>query len=130
MCGLFGFYTPNQSFDPESIIHKMSASLHHRGPDDEGAFICRKTGLVLGHRRLAIQDLSDSGHQPMSSCSGRYTIVYNGEIYNYRALRETLAKTGYCFRGHSDTEVLLALLELYGIPAALQAGVTLKKKLL
>lgn len=123
MCGLFGFYTPNATFNLEAITHKMSASLHHRGPDDEGIFICRKTGVVLGHRRLAIQDLSGSGRQPMTSASGRYTIVFNGEIYNYLSLRKILTRKGYTFCGHSDTEVLLASLEAWGIPVALQKSI-------
>jgi asparagine synthase (glutamine-hydrolysing) len=93
----------------------MTASLYHRGPDAEGCWVDLSAGLGLGHRRLSILDLSADGIQPMRSCSGRYVIVFNGEIYNFRELRERLVSLGHSFRGRSDTEVLLASFEQWGV---------------
>lgn len=99
----------------------MTASLHHRGPDDEGIWLDKRVGVALGHKRLAVLDLSPAGHQPMISASGRYIIVFNGEIYNHLELRKQfnrLAVDTYrrnSWRGYSDTETLLAGFELLGV---------------
>lgn len=105
MCGIAGHFG---SF-AGAPIERAAALLAHRGPDDAGTFADPDAGLVLAHRRLAIIDTSPAGHQPMSDASGRFVIAYNGEIYNYRELRKVLEAAGVRFRGHSDTEVLLAL---------------------
>lgn len=99
----------------------MTDLVAHRGPDSSGAFIDTDKGIALGHRRLAIVDLSEAGAQPMTSVCGRYTIVYNGEIYNSEALRKSVegSSGGWTWRGHSDTEVLLGLFTSIGIEAAL-----------
>jgi len=97
----------------------MTSKLIHRGPDDAGVWVNHEHGIALGHRRLSIQDLSSSGHQPMESSSGRYIVGYNGEIYNFRDLQTELVRLGYEFRGHSDTEVLLAAVEAWGLADAL-----------
>ena len=86
----------------------MSTSLRHRGPEDEGIWADPTTGIAFGHRRLSIIDLSPMGHQPMHSSCGRYVITFNGEIYNFKALRQELEQLGEKFRGHSDTEIMLA----------------------
>jgi asparagine synthase (glutamine-hydrolysing) len=105
MCGLFGAL----SFDANAInpehAASMSARVARRGPDDQGEFF--DGPVMLGHRRLAIIDLSPAGHQPMHDVSRRYTIVFNGTIYNYPELREILIGKGYQFHSHSDTEVIL-----------------------
>ncbi len=98
----------------------MTDSLSHRGPDGSGSWIDAATGVALGHRRLSIIDLSELGSQPMRSRSGRYITVYNGEIYNFGALRAVLEKLGHTFNGHSDTEVALAAFDQWGIEASLQ----------
>ncbi|QNI95417.1 asparagine synthase (glutamine-hydrolyzing) [Synechococcus sp. A15-127] len=95
----------------------MAAAIAYRGPDDSGAWVDPAVGLALVHRRLAILDLSPAGHQPMPSASGRYVIVFNGEIYNHLALRQELPGP---WRGYSDTETLLAAIEAWGLEAALQ----------
>ncbi len=92
----------------------MAGTLTHRGPDDSGVFADDAQGIALGHRRLSILDLSPLGRQPMDSASGRYTVAFNGEIYNYRLLRAELEPLGHAFRGGSDTEVLLAAFEQWG----------------
>ncbi|HET7189684.1 MAG TPA: hypothetical protein VFI52_16140, partial [Gemmatimonadaceae bacterium] len=98
----------------------MSTCLAHRGPDDEGSWTDDDVGLALGHRRLSILDLSPEGHQPMASVAGRYVTVYNGEVYNWRELRAELERAGHTrWRGHSDTEVLLAGFERWGIRGTL-----------
>src|SRR5690348_3709448 len=97
----------------------MARSLAHRGPDDEGAWVDPVAGVALGNRRLAIIDLSPGGHQPMRSASGRYVITFNGEIYNFEELRKELAAGGCGFRSHSDTEVMLAAIEAWGLERAL-----------
>lgn len=93
----------------------MIAALRHRGPDDQGVWVDPDAPVVLAHRRLSILDLSPEGHQPMMSPSGRYAIVFNGEIYNFLALRSALEKEGAIFRGRSDTEILLASVERWGL---------------
>jgi asparagine synthase (glutamine-hydrolysing) len=98
----------------------MTLPLAHRGPDADGHWVPSDTPIALGHRRLAILDLSASGAQPMWSANGRYVLSFNGEIYNFRELRERLHAAGAVFRGTSDTEVLLAGFEAWGITAALR----------
>jgi asparagine synthase (glutamine-hydrolysing) len=98
----------------------MTHSLAHRGPDDADTWIDRDAGIGLGHRRLSIIDLSPEGRQPMRSHSQRYVIVFNGEIYNFRELHAELTSLGHRFRGHSDTEVLLAGLDSWGLERTLQ----------
>lgn len=99
----------------------MSAALKHRGPDDEGFWIDPEGNLALAHRRLAIIDLSPQGHQPMLSVTGRYVVIYNGEIYNFEEIRAELQASGRApaWRGHSDTEVFLAALEAWGFEKAI-----------
>lgn len=110
MCGIAGF---QGSFDPELLGH-MADAITHRGPDDFGEWYSPESGVGLAHRRLAVIDLSPLGRQPMSDASGTVVIVFNGEIYNFRELRRELEQAGYSFRGHSDTEVLLALYRARG----------------
>ena len=97
---------------------RMIAPLTHRGPDDSGMWHDARSGVSLGFRRLAIVDLSPSGHQPMRSSSGRYVLAFNGEIYNFRELRHDLEQYGHAFTGQSDTEVILAGFEQWGIREA------------
>ena len=106
----------------ESVAARMAGSLFYRGPDDRGVWSDLEAGIALGHRRLSILDLSPAGHQPMPSSTGRFVISYNGEIYNCERLRQELLKEipGLCFRGHSDTEVLLAAFEGWGIESSLK----------
>lgn len=108
MCGLCGiaFTDPSRHGDGATLL-RMRDSLTHRGPDDAGHYL--SPGIALGSRRLAIQDLSERGHMPMASTDGRYHIAYNGEVYNFQALRSHLEARGFTFRSHTDTEVLLNL---------------------
>jgi asparagine synthase (glutamine-hydrolysing) len=99
----------------------MADAITHRGPDDSGVWMDEAAGVALAHRRLSILDLSPAGHQPMLSASGRYVIAFNGEIYNHLELREAL--TGIAWRGHSDTETLLAAFERWGIETTLKKSV-------
>lgn len=122
MCGLAGFLTACLDVnEAERTIRGMTDRIAHRGPDDSGVWMDRDAGVVLGHRRLSIIDLSPAGHQPMASATGRYVLVYNGEIYNHRRLRAQLEQAGSApaWRGHSDTEVLLACIEAWGVRGAL-----------
>ena len=112
MCGLFGAL----SFDGNGIKNEhadsMSEQVARRGPDDRGEFY--DGPVMLGHRRLSIIDLSAAGHQPMHDSSRRYTIVFNGTIYNYPELRDTLIGKGYQFNSHSDTEVIINAYACWG----------------
>ena len=108
MCGICGGINLK---DPQNALRSMTRKLIHRGPDDEGFFV--DGPIALGHRRLSIIDLQ-GGHQPMHSADGRYTIVFNGEIYNYRDLRRQLALEGAVFQNSSDTEVILAAYARWG----------------
>ena len=123
MCGFAGFLQGSNYVRPEAMretVASMADTLHHRGPDDSGYWADPDAGIALGHRRLSIIDLSPEGHQPMASPSGRYVIAFNGEIYNFQSLRRELDAAGFCWRGHSDTEVMLAAFEKWGIEAALK----------
>ena len=111
MCGIAGIFNLQQQVHL-SQIKQMTDALPHRGPDGEGHWINSESTLALGHRRLSIIDLTDDGKQPMHFSDGRYTITFNGEIYNYIELKEQLIKQGVKFRSQSDTEVLLALFSL------------------
>ena len=119
MCGIAGVF--GGSTVDADIVARMARALAHRGPDDEGVWIDAEAGIGLGHRRLSIVDLSHAGHQPMVSPSGRYVISFNGEIYNHFDLRRDLAAQGKepNWRGHSDTESLLAAFDAWGIKPAL-----------
>ncbi|MFN9213761.1 MAG: asparagine synthase (glutamine-hydrolyzing) [Gemmatimonadota bacterium] len=120
MCGIAGCWSPaDPAAASPALITAMTDRLRHRGPDGSGVWCDPAVGIALGHRRLSIVDLSPLGAQPMASPSGRYQIVFNGQIYNYRALRDVLAATGATFRGHSDTEVLLAGIERWGLERTL-----------
>lgn len=121
MCGITGFWAPSLGRDAQDVLREMTSAIQHRGPDDEGQWLDADAGLALGHRRLSIIDLSPEGHQPMASVSGRYVMVYNGEIYNYRDIAAELqSRRAIRFRGHSDTEVLLAALEEWGLLPTLE----------
>lgn len=118
MCGITG-YVETHGFDSgkaEATIYHMAAKLAHRGPDDSGHWIDADHGVVLGHRRLAVVELSEAGRQPMASASGRYVMVFNGEIYDHEALRAAV-RPAPAWRGRSDTESLLAGFEAFGIAA-------------
>ncbi len=122
MCGVAGFWGLPRDGDVvelEQVVQRMAAALRHRGPDDQGTWADASTGLALGHRRLAILDLSAEGHQPMHSSDGRYVLAFNGEIYNFHTLRRRLEERGHSFRGHSDTEVMLAAFCEWGLLPAL-----------
>jgi asparagine synthase (glutamine-hydrolysing) len=112
MCGIVGIVGGRAFGAGEELLSSAVAQLRHRGPDARGTWF--GTGVALGHTRLSIIDLSDCGSQPMQDPSGRWTLVYNGEVYNYRELRDQLRDRGYAFRGHSDTEVVLAALVEWG----------------
>lgn len=122
MCGINGYFRPYNITNPEKIIHDMNLAIQHRGPDANHFWMDENYNLLFGHCRLAIQDLSDAGKQPMHSVGGRYVIVFNGEIYNHFSLREQLTKEGFTTNwcGHSDTETLLACFTLWGVRKTLQ----------
>ena len=122
MCGIAGFLeTGGLGARASDTLLGMTRAIAHRGPDDSGIWLDDARGVALGHRRLAIIDLSEAGHQPMVSASGRYVLIYNGEIYNYREIKSELesAPGSETWRGHSDTEVILAAIERWGIRGAL-----------
>jgi asparagine synthase (glutamine-hydrolysing) len=121
MCGISGFVSSgDRGYALAPVLQKMTRCLEHRGPDDHGSWIDEEAGVALGHRRLSILDLTKDGAQPMGSACGRYVVVFNGEIYNFKALRAELAGLGQSFRSRSDTEVLLEAIVHWGLPGALQ----------
>ncbi len=118
MCGIAGILDPTGSLRGEQLadaVTRMTGALRHRGPDDEGLWSDPAAGIALGHRRLSVIDLSRAGHQPMLSPGGRYAISYNGELYNFAALRGELEHAGVRFASRGDTEVLLAGVEVWGL---------------
>ena len=123
MCGIAGFFAPSSMpADAAEVARAMGDALRHRGPDDSGEWLDPGAGIALAHRRLSIVDLSAAGHQPMHSADGRWVLVYNGEIYNHGALRDQLQAAGRAppWRGHSDTETVLAAISAWGLDDALQ----------
>lgn len=124
MCGITGFVDLRREQSEQGLIslaRRMAATMAHRGPDDEGAWVDPKTGVALGFRRLSILDLTPAGHQPMISASGRSVLAFNGEIYNAEEIRPHLIERGIVFRGHSDTEILLEHLEAFGFVQTLES---------
>lgn len=122
MCGLIGFQGAPHRQDLVQTVTQMANAIAHRGPDNAGAWADEKAGLAMGHRRLAIIELSTAGQQPMHSVGGQWVMVFNGEIYNHMDLRADLLAAGAApiWRGHSDTETLLASIEHWGVNATLQ----------
>jgi len=124
MCGITGYLTPPApGFD--APLPAMMAAIAHRGPDSDGAWTDPEAGIALGHLRLAIVDLTPAGHQPMMSPSGRYALTFNGEIYNHAKMRAEIDATGKApeWRGHSDTETLLAGIDIWGLEKTLTKAV-------
>lgn len=128
MCGLTGFlalHPDRNETEMQTALLRMSQTIVHRGPDDNGEWLDATTGIALGFRRLSIVDISPAGHQPMESATGRFVVIFNGEVYNANALRQELEQAGKAphFRGHSDTEVLLAAFEAWGVEAAIKKSI-------
>jgi asparagine synthase (glutamine-hydrolysing) len=123
MCGLVGYISLHPQTDQEKLLlaRRMAEAIRTRGPDDAGEWSDAPAFIALGHRRLSIVDLSAAGHQPMHSASGRWVIVFNGEIYNHLELRADLGEVAW--RGHSDTETLLAGFERWGIRGTVERAV-------
>ena len=119
MCGIAGLVSRGADV---AVVERMTDVIAHRGPDDQGAWVDAEAGIALGHRRLSILDLSPLGHQPMDAVSGRYVLIYNGEIYDHLAIRAELEAAGAApgWRGHSDTETLLAAIDAWGVRRALE----------
>jgi asparagine synthase (glutamine-hydrolysing) len=121
MCGINGFYSKTLSTF-NNVIEKMNSAIFHRGPDANGVWVNKNLGIVLGHQRLSIIDLSVAGNQPMQSNSGRFILTYNGEVYNHLEIRKELEKStsNIKWRGNSDTETLIEAIDFWGIDTALQ----------
>jgi asparagine synthase (glutamine-hydrolysing) len=121
MCGIAGILsTQAPRENPATLVRAMTDAIAHRGPDGEGSFVDRDGRVALGHRRLAVVDLAETGRQPMVSASGRYVVTFNGEIYNFRELRRELEQLQCRFRGTSDTEVMLAGFDVWGVRQTLR----------
>jgi asparagine synthase (glutamine-hydrolysing) len=120
MCGLAGFFSRTTEINQETI-EQMTCAVAHRGPDAQGIFLNEQGTTALGHRRLSVLDLSIAANQPMHSADGRYVIVFNGEIYNFKKIRSDLEQEGCTFRTESDTEVLLVAFHRWGIQKMLSA---------
>lgn len=125
MCGITGIFDTQGTLDTGTLrdmAHKMTAAILHRGPDDGDVWTEPEAGIALGHRRLSIVDLTQEGHQPMMSACQRYVIAFNGEVYNHQELRRQLENlhVAPAWRGHSDTEVMLAAISHWGLDAAVQ----------
>lgn len=123
MCGIAGFVDRHNAPGRFNPLPGMINAITHRGPDESGIWTDERTGVALGHRRLSILDLSAAGSQPMQSADTRYTIIFNGEIYNHLELRERLQDQAPAWRGHSDTETLLACISAWGLERTLKATV-------
>ena len=120
MCGVCGVFQPGRRMaDLTSVLEDMTVALRHRGPDYSDVWVALSGEVAFGHSRLAIVDVSQAGSQPMSSANGRWTVTYNGEIYNSDVLRDRLPSVRW--RGHSDTEVLVEYISRYGVPETLRA---------
>ena len=125
MCGIAGLLDPARCRGTDALgrdADQMAATLIHRGPDDHGRWVDADGWVALSHRRLSVVDLSAYGHQPMVSADGRWTLAYNGEIYNFGELRRRLESGGMAFQGTSDTEVLLGAVQAWGVARALDAA--------
>ena len=121
MCGLAGAFQPGVSESEwRDRLRAMANAIRHRGPDDEGFWCDASAGVGFAFRRLAIIDLSAEGRQPMASASGRFVMIFNGEVYNHAELRAELDALGIAWRGHSDTEVMLAAIDAWGLTAAVR----------
>jgi asparagine synthase (glutamine-hydrolysing) len=123
MCGIAGIFDRGARFSGEALqrhVRTMTERLARRGPDGSGIWLDAEAGIALGHRRLAIIDLSPTGAQPMASSDGRFVLTYNGELYNYQEIRRALEASGYCRRGESDTEVFVEAIAKWGIDQALE----------
>tara|TARA_R110001599_G_scaffold210020_2_gene407265 strand:- start:9817 stop:11787 length:1971 start_codon:yes stop_codon:yes gene_type:complete len=120
MCGIVGVVSKIDSVALESFAERMCSAIQHRGPDSSGVWVDKNCSLAIGHQRLAIQDLTTAGAQPMRSKNGRFHIVFNGEVYNFSGIRKALEARGYNFEGHSDTEVLLESISEWGLEASLK----------
>ena len=121
MCGINGFYSKSLSTF-NNVIVKMNSAISHRGPDTNGTWLDKNSGIVLGHQRLSIIDLSVAGNQPMRSNSDRFILTYNGEIYNHLEIRRELEKSSsnIKWRGNSDTETLLEAIDFWGVETTLK----------
>jgi asparagine synthase (glutamine-hydrolysing) len=118
MCGIAGFFDLSRNtgtMEAETLAGRMIDRLSHRGPDDRGVWVDPEAGIALSHRRLSIIDLSPAGHQPMTSSAGRYVLSYNGEIFNWQDLRAELPPPEGGYKGHSDTEIFLRGVEIWGL---------------
>jgi asparagine synthase (glutamine-hydrolysing) len=125
VCGIAGLFDPERGTDPDGLARQVGAMadvLTHRGPDGEGYWSDPEAGLAFGHRRLAVVGLGPDGSQPMVSPDRRWVLNYNGELYNHADLRRRLTAEGMAFRGGSDTEVLVAAVQAWGLDAALEAS--------
>jgi len=128
MCGFAGFLggpVSREAGQARALLERMAGCIRHRGPDHNAVWNDSEAGIALAHNRLAIVDLTPAGNQPMESASGRYVTVYNGEIYNHMAIRDSLRAEGFDFewRGHSDTETLLAAIDAWGVAGALKRAI-------